>query len=108
MFHDIKCGVVVVRTDFDGTLGDHGAVDLVDNVIDQLWVEGIRDQLIAGDNVLLVLLVAVAKWPAQTTASSRGHHRLDCRNVTKGNCPAQHNNAPYLVNNHFGCGISKM
>ena len=52
-----KCGVVLLLTDFDGTLLDHGAVNLVDNVIDQDWVEGVRDQLITGDNVLDMMLV---------------------------------------------------
>ena len=41
-------------TDGNGTLSDHGTVNLVDDVIDQDWVEGVRDDLVSGDDVLRV------------------------------------------------------
>jgi hypothetical protein len=41
-----------VRTDGDGTLGNHGAVGLVDDAIDLLEVIRVRDDLVVGDEVL--------------------------------------------------------
>ena len=41
-----------VRTDFDTTLGDHGAVGLIDNVVDELQIVRVRDDLVVGDDVL--------------------------------------------------------
>jgi hypothetical protein len=45
-------GVKWVLTDTDSTLSDHGAVDLVDDAVDLGHVIGVRDDLIAGNNVL--------------------------------------------------------
>ena len=40
------------RTDDNGTLGDHGAVSLVDNVVDELEIVRVRDDLVIGEDVL--------------------------------------------------------
>jgi len=40
------------RTDLNGTLNDHLAVDLVDDAIDLLQVVRIRDDLVVGDGIL--------------------------------------------------------
>jgi hypothetical protein len=54
-----ECGHNLVKpiptpqlTDLDGTLSDHGAVNLVRNTVDLLHVEGVRHELIARDDVL--------------------------------------------------------
>jgi hypothetical protein len=44
---------VAIRTDFNGTKGDHGAVDFVDGTIDLLHIIRVRDDLVIGDNVLM-------------------------------------------------------
>lgn len=41
------------RTDNNGALGDHGAVSLVDDVVDGLEVVRIRDDLVIGEDILL-------------------------------------------------------
>jgi hypothetical protein len=41
------------RTDIDGALCDHMAVNLVDDAIDFFEIVGIRDDFIAGDDVLV-------------------------------------------------------
>lgn len=43
----------MLHTNFDSTLSDHGAVGLVDNVIDELEVVRVRDDLVLGDDILL-------------------------------------------------------
>ena len=43
----------LARTDLDAALGDHGAVDLVDDTVDLGEVVRVRDDLIAADNVLV-------------------------------------------------------
>lgn len=45
-------GGVGTSVDLDGTLDDHGAVDLVDDTVNLLHVEGVGDHLIAGKDVL--------------------------------------------------------
>lgn len=44
---------LVLLTDFDSTLSDHGAVGLVDDAIDQLEIVRVRDDLVVGEDVLL-------------------------------------------------------
>jgi len=41
-----------IPTDFDSAKSDHGAVDFVDGAIDLLQIIGVRDDLVAGDDVL--------------------------------------------------------
>lgn len=41
-----------VRTDGDGALSDHGAVGLVDDVINLLEIVRVGDDLVVGDEVL--------------------------------------------------------
>lgn len=48
-----RAGRDSVRTDVDGALSDHGAVGLVDDVVDQLEVKRVRDDLVVGKKVLL-------------------------------------------------------
>lgn len=43
----------MLRTDFDGALGDHGAVGLIDDAVDLLEVVRVRDDLVAADDVLV-------------------------------------------------------
>jgi hypothetical protein len=45
-------GSVGTSVDLDGTLNDHGAVNLEDSTIDLLDVVGVGDHLITGDNIL--------------------------------------------------------
>lgn len=40
------------RTDLDGALDDHGAVDLVDDAINLLQIVRVRDDLVVGDDIL--------------------------------------------------------
>jgi hypothetical protein len=40
------------RTDDNGTLSDHGAVSLVDDVVDELELVRVRDDLVIGEDVL--------------------------------------------------------
>ena len=41
------------RTDFDGIDFDHGAITFVDDPIDQLDIIRVREDLVAGDDILL-------------------------------------------------------
>ena len=41
-----------IRTDFNSALSDHGAVGLIDDAVNLLEVVRIRDDLVAGDDVL--------------------------------------------------------
>jgi hypothetical protein len=43
---------LAVRTDLDGALGDHGAVNLVDDTVDLGHVVRVRDDLVIADDVL--------------------------------------------------------
>lgn len=40
------------HTDFDATLGDHGTVGLVNDVVDKLEVIRVRDNLVSGEDIL--------------------------------------------------------
>lgn len=42
---------VAKHTNGDTTLLDHGAVGLIDDVVDQGEIVGVRDHLVSGDNV---------------------------------------------------------
>lgn len=52
----VLCGLlgrcVGTSVDLDGAQGDVTAVGLEDDAVNLLEVEGVRDQLVAGDNVL--------------------------------------------------------
>jgi len=45
-------GMWELRTDLDGSKGDHGTVDFVDGSIDFLKVVRVGDDLVTSDNVL--------------------------------------------------------
>ena len=42
----------IVLTDFDGTEGDHGTVDFIDNAINLFQIVGVRDDLVTGNHIL--------------------------------------------------------
>jgi hypothetical protein len=48
----VESRVAGLLTDLDRAESDHGAVDLVDGPIDLLQIVGIRDDLVASDDVL--------------------------------------------------------
>jgi hypothetical protein len=66
------------HTNLDSAESDHLAVNLVDNAIDLLWVVGVRENLVSGDDVL-------------RTVVSREVQATSCDNfqTTRGTCAAQ-------------------
>jgi hypothetical protein len=44
--------IAAIHTNFDGTKGDHGAVNFVDCIIDLLKIIRVGDDLIAGKDIL--------------------------------------------------------
>lgn len=43
-----------IRTNIDGAHGNHGAVSLVGDTVNQLGLVGVRQELVAGEDVLQV------------------------------------------------------
>jgi hypothetical protein len=62
----------VLLTDLDATLGDHGAVGLVNDTIDLLQVVRVRDDLVVGENILLDAGSATVIQPATHLCRSTG------------------------------------
>jgi hypothetical protein len=60
----------VIRTDFDGTESDHGAVNFIDNAIDFLDIVGVGDDLVTGDDVLLSTRMLAGDPPHLVPTSS--------------------------------------
>lgn len=88
------CSRGVLRTDVDGTLSDHGTVSLEDDSVDLLEVVRVRDDLVAGKEVLLQRNCGVSDGILSAMAGQRGAHRPVRASIFNG--------YSYLVDDHFG------
>lgn len=63
--------VRVPLTDFDGTKGDHGAVNLVCDTIDLLQVIGVGDDLVTGDDILGTMSKLLSRRPLKSSRAGK-------------------------------------
>lgn len=99
-------GGVGTGVDLNGTLGDHSTVDFVDNVLDELGLVGVRDHLVAGEDILRLRgqLLSGPWFSCPSPAFilvARGAGSRRCER-TRNEGVKEHVCRAYLENNHGG------